>query len=734
MTGRFEHGTKHQSPVAAVFLTMALLLVASLLLSYEIGQRVLRLDAIADRDRAVISDLQTALSTLKDAETGQRGYVLTGDEDYLQPYDQALQRIPGKLQTLKADGDAGDLPAGDVARLLALSEKKMAELGNTVNVRRTAGLDPAAAIVKTGVGRQDMDAIRGLEADLTSRVEIRLADINAALASALDERLFALGGAIAINLLFLAWSYARIRREIQARVAATGDAQRQRDLLAVTLSSIGDAVIVTDTDGRITFMNAVAARLTGWRFEDARGTPCAAVFRIINEATGAPVESPVDKVLREGVIVGLANHTLLITRDGSEIPIDDSGAPVRDTNGAVRGVVLVFRDFRQHKEAEQKLVAANEALQSASRAKDQFLATLSHELRTPLTPVLATLTTWEASEDIPAPLLPDVQMLRRNVDLEARLIDDLLDLTRIVKGKMPLHLERVDINNVIDAVTGMYQSEIQAKRITLTAELHAGEHHLIADPARLQQVLWNVLKNATKFTPEGGRIALTTTNDDARHVSITVSDNGIGMTADTLAKLFHPFEQGQDDVTRRFGGLGLGMAISKSLVDAQSGTLTAASAGPGLGSSFTVTFPVVAAPAPGEIVSPPVRHTEKAGPHLRILIVEDHTDTAHVMARLLQGLGHETLISGTVAGAIQMIHEQKFDLLLSDIGLPDGTGIDLIREIRHEFKTPAVALTGFGMEDDIARCTEAGFTAHLTKPVNFQKLAAVIRQITSEAA
>jgi PAS domain S-box-containing protein len=734
MKGRFEHGAKRHSPIAAVFLTMALLLVASLLLSYEIGQRVLRLDTIADRDRAVISDLQTALSTLKDAETGQRGYVLTGDEDYLQPYDQALQRIPGKLQTLQADADSGDLPAGDVARLVALSEKKMAELANTVNVRRTAGLDPAAAIVKTGVGRQDMDSIRGLEADLTSTVQNRLTDTNAALANSFHERLIALGGAIAINLFFLAWSYARIWREIQARMAATGDAQRQRDLLAVTLASIGDAVIVTDTDGRITFMNVVATQLTGWRFEDARGTPCAAVFRIINEASRAPVESPVDKVLRDGIIVGLANHTLLITRDGSEIPIDDSGAPVRGTDGAIRGVVLVFRDFRQHKEAEQKLVAANEALQSASRAKDQFLATLSHELRTPLTPVLATLTTWEASEDIPAPLLPDVQMLRRNVELEARLIDDLLDLTRIVKGKMPLHLERVDINHVIDAVTGMYQSEIQGKRIALTAELRAGEHHLIADPARLQQVLWNILKNATKFTPEGGRIALTTTNDDAGHLSITVSDNGIGMTADTLAKLFHPFEQGQDDVTRRFGGLGLGMAISKSLVDAQSGTLTAASAGPGLGSSFTVTFPVVAAPAPGEIVSPPVRPAEKPGRHLRILIVEDHTDTAQVMARLLQGLGHETLISGTVAGAIQMIHEHNFDLLLSDIGLPDGTGIDLIREIRRDFKTPAVALTGFGMEDDIARCTEAGFTAHLTKPVNFQKLAAVIRQITSEAA
>ena len=210
--------------------------------------------------------------------------------------------------------------------------------------------------------------------------------------------------------------------------------QRQKDLLAVTLASIGDCVIVTDTLGRITFMNAVAEELTGWTFNEAHSVQSPTSSRSSTNSHARPRKARSTKCMSTGVIVGLANHTLLIRKDGSEVPIDDSGAPIRDAEGEVRGVVLVFRDFSEHKEHERKLNEARDAAETANKAKDQFLAMLSHELRTPLTPVLATLNLWEASDELSPALHADAQMLRRSVELEARIIDDLLDLTRIAKG------------------------------------------------------------------------------------------------------------------------------------------------------------------------------------------------------------------------------------------------------------------------------------------------------------
>jgi PAS domain S-box-containing protein len=265
-------------------------------------------------------------------------------------------------------------------------------------------------------------------------------------ANTLRTQVFFLCGLL--NLLFIVWTYRRIRLALGQREAALAAMQaereevaRQKKLLAVTLSSIGDCVIVTDAAGRITFMNAVAEDLTGWKLKDADGRLAGEVFRIINEETGAAVESPVDKVLQHGAFVGLANHTLLIRKDGTKVPIDDSGAPIREADGTLRGVVLVFRDFSVSRETERILREAKEIAETASAAKDLFLATISHELRTPLTPVLATLNLWEASDELPPGMRSDVQMLRRSVELEARIIDDLLDVTRIAKGILSFTLD-----------------------------------------------------------------------------------------------------------------------------------------------------------------------------------------------------------------------------------------------------------------------------------------------------
>ncbi len=391
-----------------------------------------------------------------------------------------------------------------------------------------------------------------------------------------------------LNLGILAWAYRRITEALRERDRALHEAsarsvelQQQKDLLSVTLSSIGDCVLVTDKEGRITFMNPVAEEITGWKLKEAIGRPTTEVFRIVNGYTRAPVESPVAKVLREGVIVGLANHTLLIRKDGSEIPIDDSGAPIRDAQGGIRGVVLVFRDFTPHKLAEQELLAAKDTAEAANKAKDQFLAMLSHELRTPLTPVLATLNLWEASEEIPSALRGDLEMLRRSVELEARLIDDLLDLTRSRAKVSPLFFpENTDVHSVIGFLVGLSQSELQNKILKLTLNLEAPRHHVHSDAARLQQILWNVLRNAVKFTDQGVARSITTSYVAQGRLGITFHDTGIGMTPDTLSKLFIPFEQADPTKNRRYGGLGLGMAISNALVDLLDGKIHAESPAP----------------------------------------------------------------------------------------------------------------------------------------------------------
>src|SRR6266852_7804825 len=208
--------------------------------------------------------------------------------------------------------------------------------------------------------------------------------------------------------------------------------------------------------------------------------------------------------MKHGVIVGLANHTLLVRKDGSEIPIDDSGAPIRDSEGAFRGVVLVFRDFSEHKRAERELREAKEVAETANKAKAQFLSMLSHELRTPLTPVLATLNLWEASNDLPPSMNVDVQMLRRSVELEARIIDDLLDLTRIAKGMLSFSPEDTDVHELLQFLVVMCRTEFCGKELSLRMRLNARRHYVHTDAGRLQQILWNIIKNAAKFTNSGG--------------------------------------------------------------------------------------------------------------------------------------------------------------------------------------------------------------------------------------
>ncbi len=388
-------------------------------------------------------------------------------------------------------------------------------------------------------------------------------------------------------------------------------------------------------------------------------------------------------------------------------------------------------DIDDQKRAEQELKRANDLAETAGRAKDQFLAMLSHELRTPLTPVLLAASAAKDDPTVPEHLRPTFDFIRQNLELEARLIDDLLDVMRIVRGKMPYHREVIDAHDQIARAVEICRPDAQAKGLALSVDLGAARHHVDADPARFQQVIWNLTKNAIKFTPERGRVAIRTRSEGDR-LAIEVEDTGIGIDPRHLPFVFNAFEQGEDAVTRKFGGLGLGLAISRSVVEGHGGRLDASSLGTDRGTTFVASWPTVPpAPAEDRVPAPHFdrpREPISAEVDLHILLVEDDVMTSRVMAKLLRGNGYGVITANTVASALA-VPPEDYDLVVSDIGLPDGTGLDLIRSLLLRGPIPAIALTGYGMDEDVLKSREAGFVAHLIKPLDFAKLDAMIRKV-----
>lgn len=810
----------------------------------------------------------------------------------------------------------------------------------------------------------------------------------------IDREADALGlGLFLVTGFFIVWIAEQTRRTQARAEESAQEALRQREWLKVTLRSIGDAVIATDEQARVTFLNGVAEALTGWTTAEAAGRPLGDVFVIFNEMTGKPVDDPVAKVLAEGKVVGLANHTILRSKDGQEYPIDDSAAPIRDDDGSIRGVVLVFRDVTEERRAQQ-IVARSEAsyraladglglivwscnregqleylnkhwaeytglgkgtnearrwmevihpddiepvsrawaealktgspyefeyrirresdrsyrwhlgrvrpihdeqgrvirwfgtgidiedrkhtlealqageerlrlaleagrmgtwdfdiaaglvkwstglelihglapgtfpgtfeayqrdirpedigrvlnsihnavekghehhleyrivwpdqtihwieargkpivdstgkvsrllgicmdvtarkrqeeelrnalglAEEAARARDQFLAMLSHELRTPLSPVLLAADELLSFPDLDHERRELLTAIHQNVELEVRLIDDLLDVMRIVRGKLPFRFETADLHELMRRTLDICRADAEAKSLTLSYEPEADRHLVLADPARLQQVLWNLVKNAVKFTPKGGIIRVRNwIEQGGDRIGVEVKDTGIGIDPPALTRIFNAFEQEEDSVTARFGGLGLGLAICKSIVEAHGGNLAAWSEGKGKGTTVWFTIPLYVAPADagnaGQAASPsPSAATEPFKTRgLRLLLVEDDPMTARIMAKLLRRNGYEVITANTIAVAAA-VPIDSFDLMISDIGLPDGNGLELMQALMEHRQVPAIALTGYGREDDVRKCLAAGFVAHLTKPVDFARLDAMIRRVAAE--
>ncbi|MDB4982573.1 MAG: hypothetical protein JWM82_3325 [Myxococcales bacterium] len=691
-----------------------------------------------------------------------------------------------------------------------------------------------------------------------------------------------------------------------------------------TLRSIGDAVIATDTAGRVTFMNPVAEALTRWSESDARGRALDEVFAIFSEETRQVAENPVTKVLREGRIVGLANHTVLRPKQGPEIPIDDSGAPIRTRDGKLVGVVLVFRDVTTEKRESARrdfLSRAGEALVSsldyqstlgtvaslavptladwcsvdvvdagdtprqvavahvdplkvqfardlslryppdpmaptgapnvirtgrselypeipaalleagardaehlrlikelrlesamvvplrargrtlgamtfvfaesgrrygeddlsfaqdfarraamaienalalkatddararegalrgeaeiASRAKDDFLATVSHELRTPLNAILGwtmILLRRQPDEEVGRGLA----VIERNARAQAKLIEDVLDVSRIISGKLTLTLGATNVGDAVRSAIETVTPAAEAKTIALTCEVADGALTITADPDRLQQVVWNLLSNAVKFTPKGGRVSVIAERRGS-HVSIAVTDTGEGIRREVLPLVFEPFQQGDASTTRRHGGLGLGLAIVKQLVSAHGGTVFATSEGTGKGATFTVQIPARAAVpalsraasfvgdlrAASDLASDGAPREPQSLDGLRLLVVDDEADTLDVVGEVLRECGAEVEAVSSADEALERLARAIPDVIVSDIGMPGQDGYTFLRKVRalpaeRGGLTPAVALTAYARGEDIQRAYAAGFQKHVAKPVELAQLAAVI--------
>jgi PAS domain S-box-containing protein len=411
--------------------------------------------------------------------------------------------------------------------------------------------------------------------------------------------------------------------------------------------------------------------------------------------------------------------------------------------GLLQVAMLDLSDREPELEEMRRLVESERVAREATTAKDKFIAVLSHELRTPLTPLLAASSLMLSRKNTPPDLAAVFEMIRRNVLMETRLIDDLLDVTRIVRGQMLVELKLTDIHQVAREAAEILGEEAAKKTHSIHVALVAERHWANADPLRLRQVFLNLLRNAIKFTPEGGDIHLTSWNAGDR-LTVEVEDTGIGLAPEALEHLFEPFEPIDEDWSKRGtgGGLGLGLAISKGLVDLQGGNLFAGSGGRNQGARFAVQLATV----PVEVAPPPVVEEKAASAPLpelaeatdprrtpRILLVDDHPDTLEMMTELMREMGCDVERARSVSSALA-VDMESVDLIVSDIGLPDGTGLDLIRELRSNgHRRPAIAVSGFGMESDVRASKEAGFDLHLTKPVDFKVLFDAVRALSAQA-
>ncbi len=518
--------------------------------------------------------------------------------------------------------------------------------------------------------------------------------------------------------------------DIEDMKQAEAGLQRERNLLRTLIDLIPDPIFVRDADDRFLVANVAVAHALG----------ASSPSEIIGRTDGDFFPAEVAASFRrddERVFAGqsvLDQEEPVLFPDGRRRVLLTTKVPLQNIRGEVVGLVGIGRDITERKAGEEALLAARDAAERASKAKDEFLAALSHELRTPLTPVMLCTGALRTDPRLPQDVREQLEMVVRNISLEARLIDDLLDLTRIARGNLALRLVRCDAHLLLRQTREIVQNAIVAKDLEITEDFAAACAWIEADPTRLQQVFWNLLNNAVKFTPVRGRIRVATHNEGDRLI-VQVTDTGIGIASEMCARIFEPFEQAGLANDHRFGGLGLGLAIAKAVVDQHHGSITVQSEGTGRGATFRVEMAAAAAPP---ATAPPAHAPADDNPPsirpLRLLIVEDHEPTLQTLARLLGRGGHHITCAGSIATAIEAAQAATFDVLISDIGLPDGFGYELLPRLRAlQPALEAIVLSGYGADEDIRKSRAAGYRIHLTKPVDFAELKRALHDIAPAA-
>ncbi|MGI8436939.1 MAG: PAS domain-containing hybrid sensor histidine kinase/response regulator, partial [Chthoniobacterales bacterium] len=519
---------------------------------------------------------------------------------------------------------------------------------------------------------------------------------------------------------------AQLQAEIAERKASEVALRESEERFRVAALAVSNLVWTNNAQGMMEGEQPGWAQFTGQTREEYQGHGW---VRAVHPDDTKPTIDAWNAAVEEKRLFELEHRVR--RHDGAWRSCSVRAVPVFGGDGEIREWVGVHNDITERKQAEEALRVAMLDCETASLAKDDFLAALSHELRTPLTPVLLTATALEVDPALPLELRDQVAMMRRNIELEARLIDDLLDLTRISKGKLQIQPTIADLHELLEQTAEIVSGDVVAKQVPIHFAFAAARHHVMGDPARLQQVFWNVMKNALKFTPAGGSVTVRTRNDEEGRIVISVTDTGIGIRAEALSQIFEAFEQGEITFQQRFGGLGLGLAISRAIVELHGGEISAQSDGVGHGATFSVTLAAVDAPKNVDLAqsTPPMLDRM-----LRLLVVDDHEATLAVLTRLLTRSGHHITPATSVGEGLAAAKGETFDAVISDLGLPDGTGFELMEKLRAAYGLRGIALSGYGMDDDLRRSQEAGFGAHLTKPIDFAQLERALEELMAGSA
>jgi PAS domain S-box-containing protein len=668
--------------------------------------------------------LSQVLQVLVDMGAGVRRYEMTHDESAFAEAELAQSRLPSELAELhRTIADDPELAASE-AELIAVAREREQQTKDMVTMERAGDAAGVRSLIEHGVNVATLDACRrvvGRMQDQENQIFEQHVQVAAAARQSVAFAIFATTAIAVVMLVVVAYMSVRHSARLQ----------RVQNDLATTLQSIGDAVISTDAAGTVRFMNPVAELLTGWTNDEAQGHPLDDVFQIVNEETGASVESPVKQVLREHKMVGLANHTILMDRKGAKRPIEDSGAPIYGGDGAIVGVVLVFRDATTQREARRALLESEAALREADYRKDVFLAILSHELRNPLAPIR------NAARLLEAPALNDEELRRsrtiisRQVRHMASLLDDLLDVSRITRGVLILKKESVSLKTLFEAAIETASPAIEAKRHKLTVDWPADGINILADPVRLTQVITNLLTNAAKYTDPEGSISLGA-RSDAKTIIIQVRDTGIGLAPAMLSKVFDMFSQVAPERGRTDGGLGIGLALVRGLIDLHGGRVEARSAGLTQGSEFLVYLPNSLIDTGSEIKTGTGESGSVVVRPLKILIADDNRDSAESLGMLLALSGHEIHLAHDGRSAFELAGAMRPEVALLDIGMPGMDGYEVAASIRHESWGRAmtlIAITGWGQEDNKKAAQAAGFDHHLTKPMDSAVLDAILASV-----